>query len=168
MFKGKKGVIMGVANHLSIASGVAQFLHEQGAELAFSHLPDADERGKMEARVRKVTDPLGAKIVLPCDVGSDDSIATFFQNIQKNMGIIDFLVHSIAFASVEDIRRPTLLASREGFKQAMDISCYSLIATSRAASELMTDGGFFVTKRYFLGGREVAGYKFGGVCSTPP
>ncbi len=166
MFSGKKGVIMGVANHLSIASGVAQFLKEEGAELAFSHLPDVDERGKMEQRVRKVTDPLGYKIVIPCDVTSDDSITNFFAKIGKEWGKIDFLVHSIAFASVDDIRKPTLMASREGFKQAMDISCYSLIAVSRAASELMTDGGSIVTMSYYGGERVVPGYNMMGVCKS--
>lgn len=162
MFKGKKGVIMGVANHLSIAAGVAQFLHEQGADLAFSHLPD----GKMEQRVRKVTDPLGYEIVLPCDVSKDESVTEFFGKIKQTWGQIDFLVHSIAFATVDDIRCPTLQASREGFKQAMDISCYSLIATSRAASELMTDGGSIVTMSYYGGERVVPGYNMMGVCKS--
>ncbi len=162
MFKGKKGVIMGVANHLSIAAGVAQYLHEQGADLAFSHLPD----GKMEQRVRKVTDPLGYEIVLPCDVSKDESVTEFFAKIKQAWGKIDFLVHSIAFATVDDIRCPTLQASREGFKQAMDISCYSLIATSRAASELMTDGGSIVTMSYYGGERVVPGYNMMGVCKS--
>lgn len=166
LFAGKQGVIMGVANNLSIAAGVAQVLHREGAKLAFSHFPDNDERGKMERRVRLVADPLGPLLVHPCDVTKDDDIKRFFSVVAEKMGKIDFIVHSIAFAPLDDIRCPTLMASREGFKQAMDISVYSLVPIARAASELMKDGGSICAMTYFGGEKVVPGYNMMGICKA--
>lgn len=166
LFAGKKGVIMGVANEHSLASGAAKFLSEQGAELAFSHLPDKDGRDRMEKRVRRVTDTLNTKLLLPCDVTSNDDIAAFFNKVGDAFGSIDFFVHSIAFAPLDDIRCPTVAASRQGFLDAMDISVYSFIATARAASELMTNGGSMVTMTYFGAEKVLAGYNMMGVCKA--
>lgn len=166
LFSGKKGVIMGVANERSLASGVASFLSAQGAELAFSHLPDKDGRDRNEKRVRQVTDGLNTKLVAPCDVSSNDDILAFFNKVGEAFGSIDFFVHSVAFAPVEDIRCPTVAASRAGFLTAMDISVYSFIATARAASELMTNGGSMVTMTYFGAEKVLAGYNMMGVCKA--
>jgi enoyl-[acyl-carrier protein] reductase I len=166
LFAGKKGVIMGVANEYSIASGVAKFLHEHGATLGFSHLPDKEGRNRMEQRVRRVADPLNAAFVLPCDVANDDDIDRFFAEVKERFGAIDFFVHSIAFAPLEDIRCATVDASRQGFHVAMDISVYSFIATARRAAALMPHGGSMVTMSYFGGERVVDGYNLMGVCKA--
>lgn len=166
MFDGKKGVIMGVANEYSIAAGVAKFLHDEGAELAFSHLPDKEGRDRMKKRVLRVAEPLNATLVAPCDVQSDDEIAAFFTEVKNTMGEIDFFLHSIAFAPLEDIRCSTLDASRDGFKLAMDISCYSFIATTREAAKIMKEGGSVLTMSYFGGEKVVGGYNLMGVCKS--
>ena len=138
----------------------------QGAELAFSHLPDQAGRDRNEKRVRQVTDGLNTKLVAPCDVSSNDDIAAFFNKVREVFGSIDFFVHSVAFAPVEDIRCPTVAASRAGFLNAMDISVYSFIATARAASELMPNGGSMVTMTYFGAEKVLAGYNMMGVCKA--
>ena len=166
LFDGKVGVILGVANEYSIAWQIAKYLHAEGAELAFNHLPDKDERKRMERRVRRLVEPIGAKIILPCDVSKDEDIERFFGAVRDRYGKIDFMVHSIAFAPREDIQCPTLEASRNGFHIAMDISVYSLIATARAASALMESGGSILTMTYFGGERVVPGYNLMGVCKA--
>ena len=166
LFEGKKGIIMGVANDRSIASAVARVLHQEGARLGFSHLPDTDERGRMAGRVTKVAGPLDPVFVEPCDVQDDQSIRDFFARAKETMGKIDFLVHSIAFAPTDDIRCPTLEASREGFKTAMDISAYSLIGVTREAAPLMNPGGSVCAMTYFGGEKVMAGYNLMGVCKA--
>jgi len=166
LFQGKKGVIMGVANQMSIAASVAQFLHSQGAQLAFSHLPDKDDRGRNEARVRRVTDALNPVLLKPCDVGNDEDIKNFFAAVKETMGSIDFFVHSIAFAPTEDLKQKTVDVSRAGFKLAMDISVYSFISCARAAAELMTSGGSIVTMTYYGGEKVLPGYNLMGVCKA--
>ncbi len=166
LFDGKVGVILGVANEFSIAWQIAKYLHEQGAELAFNHLPDRDEKKRMERRVRKLAEPIGAKVIHPCDVSKDEDIAEFFSVVRQTYPQIDFLVHSIAFAPREDLQCPTLMASREGFKVAMDISAYSLIAVTRAAAEFMRDGGAVLTMTYYGGEKVVPGYNLMGLCKA--
>lgn len=166
LFSGKKGIIMGVANEYSIAAGVARFLKDEGATLGFSHLPDKEGRDRMAKRVQRVAEPLGATFVRPCDVQVDADIKSFFQEVKQEFGTIDFFVHSVAFAPLEDIRCATIDCSRDGFKLAMDISAYSFIATAREAAQLMPDGGSMVTMTYFGGERVVAGYNMMGVCKA--
>jgi enoyl-[acyl-carrier protein] reductase I len=166
LFTGKKGIVMGVANEFSIASGIAKVLAAEGATLGFNHLPDKEGRDRMAKRAAKVADPLGVKFVRPCDVTSEDDVKAFFGEVKAHFGHIDFFVHSIAYAPLEDIRCATIDASREGFKVAMDISVYSFIATAREAAKLMPDGGSIATMSYFGGERVVGGYNLMGVCKA--
>ena len=166
MFTGKKGVILGVANDHSLAWHIAKFLHAEGAELGFNHLPDKGERNRNERRIRQLAEPIGAKLILPCDVTSDEDIQHFFNCAEEAFGNIDFVVHSIAFANVDDIRCATLDCSREGFKMAMDISCYSLIATTRAAARIMNDGGSVLALSYYGGEKVIPGYNMMGICKS--
>jgi enoyl-[acyl-carrier protein] reductase I len=166
LFTGKKGIIMGIANDHSIATGVAKILHSEGATIGYSHLPDEDGRGRMEARVKKATDGLNPAFIFPCDVSSDESTHTFFQNVKERFGTIDFFVHAIAFAAMDDLRGSTLAASRAGFLQAMNISAYSFISTARSAAELMPTGGSMITMTYLGGERVVPGYNMMGVCKA--
>jgi enoyl-[acyl-carrier protein] reductase I len=166
LFSGKKGIIMGVANEYSIAAGVAKVLANESAQLGFNHLPDKEGRDRMMKRVQRVSEPIGVKFVKPCDVNSDDDVKAFFKEVKDEFGTIDFLVHSIAYAPLEDIRCPTLEASREGFKIAMDTSVYSFITVAHHASKLMADGGSMVTMSYFGGERVVGGYNLMGLCKS--
>src|SRR5260370_9557444 len=122
LFSGKKGLVLGVANDFSIAWAISQKLLAEGAQIGFTHLPG----DKMERRVRKLADPVGARLVTPCDVQKDEDIARVFTQARQTYGTLDFVLHSIAFAPIDDIRCPFVNASRQGFKAAMAISAYSL------------------------------------------
>ena len=159
---GKKGLILGVANEFSIAWAIAKKLHDEGAELGFTHLPG----DKMERRVRKIAEPLGAKLITPCDVQSEDDVARVFAAAGATFGSLDFVVHSIAFGPREDIQKPFVESSREGFKTAMDVSVYSLALVARHAAAYMPAGGSIVTLTYFGGERVVPGYNLMGVCKA--
>jgi len=162
LFTGKKGLILGVANDFSIAASITQKLHAEGAELGFTHLPG----DKMVRRVRRVTDPIGAKLLIPCDVQKDEDVAQAFSQARETFGTLDFVLHSIAFAPMDDLKCPFLNASREGFKTGMDVSVYSLAIVARHAAELMPEGGSIVTLTYFGGERVVPGYNLMGVCKA--
>lgn len=166
IFSGKKGIIMGVANEHSIAASVASFLAKEGATLGFSHLPDKEGRDRMLKRVQRVAEPLGVSFLHPCDVNEDADITAFFAKVKEQFGSLDFFVHSIAFAPLDDIRCATIDCSREGFRVAMDTSVYSFIATARAAAALMPDGGAMATMSYFGGERVVGGYNLMGVAKA--
>ena len=166
LFEGKKGLILGVANEYSIAAHVAQFLKAQGATLGFNHLPDKEGRRRMEQRVRRVADPLDAAFVTPCDVSNEDDLDNLFSTVAEEFKTLDFLVHSVAFAPLEDIRCPTLNVSRSGFSTAMDVSVYSLISVSKRAAGLMKPGGSIVAMTYFGGEKVVGGYNLMGVCKA--
>ncbi len=161
LMDGKRGVIFGVANDKSIAWGVAQQLHEAGAEIAFTYLNDA-----LEKRVRPLAASLGSKIILPCDVGSDDEIAAVFKELEQQWGTIDFVVHAVAFANRDDLKNPFTQTSREGFALAMDISAYSLVAMTRFALPLMANGGSIVTMSYLGSMMAVPGYNVMGVAKA--
>lgn len=161
-FSGKTGLVLGVANDYSIAWAISQKLLAEGAELGYTHLPGE----KMERRVRRVVDPTGPKLVTPCDVQNDEDVARAFAAAKETYGKLDFVLHSIAFAPLEDIKRPYVNASRDGFKLAMDVSVYSLVSVARAAAEVMTDGGSILTLTYLGGERVVSGYNLMGVCKA--
>src|SRR4051795_9909396 len=162
LFTGKKGVVLGVANDFSIAWAITQKLLAEGAEVGFTHLPGE----KMERRVRKLSDPIGAKMLVSCDVSKDEDIAHTFEVARNTYGELDFVLHSIAFAPIEDLKGPFVKASREGFKTAMDISVYSLAIVARHAADAMPEGGAIATLTYFGGERVVAGYNLMGVCKA--
>ncbi|MEE8169931.1 MAG: enoyl-ACP reductase [Phycisphaerae bacterium] len=162
LMAGKKGVVFGVANDHSLAWHIARRLHEEGAELAFNYLPN----DKMERRVRKLAEPIGAKLIAPCDVSQDDQIEEFFANVRETMGTIDFLVHAVAFASRESLMGRFYKTSRDDFQLAMNISAYSLIALCRAGFEVMREGASVVTLTYLGSTRAVPGYNIMGVCKA--
>ncbi len=162
--KTQTGIIMGVANQRSIATGIATQLHGQGAHMGFSYLPDAS--GKMKQRVEKAIEGIPAVFLEPCNVGADADIQTFFEQAKTYTPSIDFFLHSIAFAPLEDIRCPTVEASRQGFITALDISVYSFIATAKHAAKLMPNGGSILTLSYFGGEKVVGGYNLMGVAKA--
>jgi enoyl-[acyl-carrier protein] reductase I len=168
LFSGKKGVILGVANDHSLAWAIAEQIIAEGGECGFSHLPDRaeDERQRNRRRVAQIVEPAGAKFLIPLDVTKDDDIKAFMAQTAKTFGKIDFLLHSIAYAPLDDLKVDTIQTSREGFKTAMEISCYSLIAVCNAARELFNPGASVLTMTYFGGEKAVPGYNVMGICKA--
>jgi enoyl-[acyl-carrier protein] reductase I len=169
LFEGKKGLILGVANDHSIAWAIAREIMAGGGECGFSHLPDRpdDERQRNRRRVAMLTDSEPrAKFLVPMDVGKDEDIRAVVGRAKQEFGQIDFLLHSIAFASMDDMKRDTVETSRDGFKMAMEISVYSLIACVNAAKEIMTPQSAALTMTYFGGEKAVPGYNIMGICKA--
>lgn len=161
LMKGKRGIVFGVANDKSIAWGISQQLRAAGAELAFTYLNES-----LEKRVRPLAESLDAKIVLPCDVQNDQEIEAVFAELKKQWGKVDFVVHAVAFANREDLKHPFSQTSRDGFQLALDISAYSLVAVTRAAIPVMTEGGSIVTMTYLGSVRSVPQYNVMGVAKA--
>ncbi|ERS93047.1 enoyl-ACP reductase FabI [Staphylococcus simulans] len=161
--EGKTYVIMGIANKRSIAFGVAQALDELGAKLVFTY---RKERSKKE--LDKLVDQLNQKehLTYQIDVQSDDEVIDGFKKIGEDVGRIDGVFHSIAFANVEDLRGRFSETSREGFLLAQDISSYSLTIVSREAKKLMPEGGSIVTTTYLGGEYAVPNYNVMGVAKA--
>ena len=141
--KGLKGLVVGIANVHSIAWGCAEAFNAAGAELAITYLNE-----KAKPHVRPLADAVNATLTLPMDVENDDEVQAVFQTVEKQWGKLDFLLHSIAFAPLQDLHGRVVDSSREGFNRAMDISCHSLIRLSRLAAPLMKDGGAIMTMSY--------------------
>jgi len=150
-FTGKVGLIVGVANHRSLAWAIAQATANAGAKLILTY------QGRFEEHVSELAATLDPRpMVLPCDVGDDEQIAAVFAKIEQEHGGLDFVVHGAAFAARDEITGGFLKTSREGFKQALDISAYSLIALTRGAQPLMAArGGGSVLTLTFLGSDRV-------------
>lgn len=170
LFDGKKGLILGVANDRSIAWAVAQEIMRQGGECGFTHLPDKpdDDKQKNQRRVAKCLEDgkHEAKFLVPLNVQSDENIAAVMQRAKEEFGKIDFLLHSIAYADLNDLKRDTIATSREGFKMAMDISAYSLIAVCNAAKDILSERSSVLTMTYFGGEKCVPGYNVMGICKA--
>jgi enoyl-[acyl-carrier protein] reductase I len=171
LFEGKKGLILGVANDRSIAWAIAKKIMAEGGECGFTHLPDRpdDERKKNRMRVEKCFGKLESKgepkFLVPLDVQSDENIAEVMETAKSEFGTIDFLLHSIAYADRADLG-DTIDASRDGFKLAMDISCYSLIAVTKAARPILSENASIAAMTYFGGEKIVAGYNMMGICKA--
>ena len=150
---GKTAVVFGLANKRSIAWGIAQKLHEAGATLAICY---QNERMKMEAQ--SLIDELPGASGFQCDVSNDEEIGTLFGALKQKYGKLDILVHAVAFAPAPDLRGDFLNTSRDGFRIAMDVSVYSLIAVTRAAAPLMTDGGSIITLSFYAAEKVVPHY----------
>ncbi|MDC0934727.1 enoyl-ACP reductase [Pirellulales bacterium] len=169
LFEGKKGLITGVFNRQSIAWSIAEQVMAGGGECGFSYMPDKpdDARRKNLGRITKLTDgnPL-ARFVQPMDVTNDEHIAEVMERCRNELGSIDLLLHSIAFALPDDLKRDTIATSRDGFKLAMEISAYSLLALANAAQDVMSDGASILTLTYYGGEKCVPGYNVMGVCKA--
>lgn len=158
LLKGKKALIMGVANKRSIAWGIASAFHREGAELAFTY-----QNERLKENLDELLDTIGGRDqfpAFPCDVQVDEQLRAAFSGLKDHWGRLDAMAHCIAFADREDLSRPFHEISRPGYALAMDISAYSLIATARYAAALMTDngGGSIFTLTYNAVDRVVPGY----------
>ncbi|NNE58224.1 MAG: enoyl-ACP reductase [Hellea sp.] len=162
LMKGKRGLIMGVANKNSIAWAIAQQLAAQGAELAFTYQGDALLR-----RVKPLAESVGSDILIECDVTDDTTMDNTFSTLKNKWGKIDFLVHAIAFAGKDQLAGSFVdNTTREGFKSALDISAYSFVDAARRASEIMNDGGAMVTLTYLGSERVIPNYNVMGVAKA--
>ncbi|MEM9941298.1 MAG: enoyl-ACP reductase [Planctomycetota bacterium] len=172
LFDGKKGLILGVANDRSIAWAIAEKIMAEGGECGFTHLPDRedDDRQKNRRRVEKCFEKSESnatpKFLVPLDVQNDEQIQSVMETAKGEFGTIDFLLHSIAFADRNDLTGDTIDTSREGFKLAMDISCYSLIAVAKAARAILSDRSSVACMTYFGGEKIVPGYNVMGICKA--
>ncbi len=161
LMKGKKGVVTGVANHQSIAFGIASQLAAQGAEMAFLHLPG------MERRVQPLADQLGVKTIAPVDVTDDAAMDAAFKVVADSLGEIDFFVHSVAFANKDELKGSFVEnTTREGFLRAMDISVFSFVDCARRAAALMPNGGSIVCMTYLGAERAIPNYNTMGVAKA--
>jgi enoyl-[acyl-carrier protein] reductase I len=161
LLDGRRALIFGVANDHSIAWGIAQALHAEGAEIGFSSVEML-----LEKRVRPLAESLGSTFVEPCDVQSDEQIADVFAKWGERHGKIDILVHALAFAKRDELEGQFLNTSREGFTLALDISAYSLVALARAAQPHMGEGGSIMALTYYGAEKVVANYNVMGVAKA--
>lgn len=161
LFAGKRGLIFGVANKNSIAWGIAQALASEGAELGFSYAGEV-----LKKRVEPLAESIGSTFVEECDVTKEDAIDVLFEKVADSFGTIDFLVHSIAYAPREDLGGRFVDTSREGFRVALDVSCYSLVALARRAYPLMPNGGAMLAMTYYGAEKVTPNYNVMGVAKA--
>jgi len=154
---GKVGLVVGIANDKSIAAGCARAFAEAGAELAVTYM---NERAK--PHVEPVCEALGAELLLPLDLADDVQLAAVFEAVAQKWSRLDFLLHSVAFCPREDLHGRVVDCSRDGFAQAMDISCHSFIRMARAAEPLMREGGSVMTVSYYGAEKVVDHYNIMG------
>ena len=154
-------MVFGLANKRSIAWGIAQRLHEAGAKLAICY-----QNERMKAEAEDLIAELPGAEGYQCDVSSDAEIESLFAQLKDRFGRLDVLVHAVAYAPAEDLRGDFLQTSRDGFRIAHDVSVYSLIAVTRAAAPLMTEGGSVITLTYFGAEKVVPHYNVMGVAKA--
>ena len=160
LVKGKKGLIMGVANERSIAWGIAKRLSENGAELAFTYLGDA-----LKKRVAPLAESVNSKFLLDCNVENKDDIIKTFQEIKNKWGQLDFVVHAIAFSDRAELSGEYINTSRENFAKSMLVSCFSFTEIAKEASKIMKAGSSMLTLTY-ESTKVVPNYNVMGVCKA--
>jgi enoyl-[acyl-carrier protein] reductase I len=162
LLSGKKVVIFGVANDKSIAWAIARLFQEQGAELAITYAGEVFEK-----RVRPLAESVNAAAILPCNVTSDDEIASVFSELGKVWDGVDIIIHAVAFANKEELKGTILNTTREGFATAMDISVYSFLAIMKAAQPMMQGrGGSSLTLSYYGAMKVFPSYNVMGVAKA--
>jgi len=160
LVKGKKGLIMGVANERSIAWGISKKLAENGAELAFTYLGDA-----LKKRVVPLAESLNSNFTLSCNVENKDEIVKLFKDIKNKWSQIDFVVHAIAFSDRAELAGEYLNTTRENFLKSMLISCFSFTEVAKEASKIMKEGGSMLTLTY-ESNKVIPNYNVMGVCKS--
>jgi enoyl-[acyl-carrier protein] reductase I len=163
LMSGKNIIVMGVANHRSIAWGVTSSLHRAGANLIFMY---RQERSLQKLIVLLEEANIQPLLTVSCDAADDVSITEAFRNIEQQVGVIHGVVHSIAFAHKDELKGEYVDTSREGYLMAQSISAYSLVAIAKAAKPLMTEGGSIVTQSYLGAERVVQSYNVMGVAKA--
>ncbi|MCS6263405.1 MAG: enoyl-ACP reductase [Nitrospira sp.] len=161
LLEGKKGLIIGVANKHSIAWAIAQAAAREGAQMLFSY-----QNERLRENVEELVQTLPGASACVCDVGDDSQIDAMMKQAAEKLGRLDFLVHSLAFAPREELTGEFVNTTRQGFATALDVSAYSLVAVTRAAMPLMTEGGSVVTLTYLGSERVVPHYNVMGVAKA--
>lgn len=161
LMKGKRGLVMGVANERSIAWGIAKALHGEGAELAFSYQGEAF--GK---RLAPLAESLGSTLTVDVDVNDDASMDACFDRLKSEWGALDFVVHAIAYSDKNELTGRFINTTRANFKNSLTISCYSFIDVAKRASELMPEGGTLLTLTYQGSNRVTPFYNVMGVAKA--
>ncbi|MCE2841393.1 MAG: enoyl-ACP reductase FabI [Novosphingobium sp.] len=161
LMQGKRGLIMGLANDKSLAWGIAQKLHEAGADLAFSYQGEA-----LEKRVRPLAASLGSDFLIDCDVSSMEALDAAFDKLAARWPTIDFVVHAIGFSDKNELRGKYVDTSLDNFLMTMNISAYSLVAVTRRAAVMMPDGGAILTLSYYGAEKVVPHYNVMGVAKA--
>jgi enoyl-[acyl-carrier protein] reductase I len=161
LMKGKRGLVMGVANEKSIAWGMAKALHDSGAEMAFTYQGDAF--GK---RVKPLAESLGANIVVDCDVSKEEDLDTLFETLKSEWGEIDFIIHAIAYSNKDELQGRYADTTLDNFLRTMHISCYSFTSIMRRAKDLMSEGGAAVTLSYYGAEKVMPNYNVMGVAKA--
>ena len=160
--EGKNGIVFGIANQRSIAWSIAQILHEAGARLAVVYQND-----RLGENVRKLVGAWDDTLLIECDASSDDNVEAAFDRVGTELGGLDIVVHSIAFANREDLGGPFMDTGREGFRLALDISAYTLVSIARYAHPLMApDGGAILTLTFQASSRVFPGYNVMGTAKA--
>ena len=159
--KGKRGLIMGVANDHSIAWGIAQTLHTHGAEMAFTY--QDEPFGK---RVRPLAESLGAKQILQCDAAKEEDLDRVFAALKKEWGRLDFVVHAIAYSNKDELKGHYVDTTLGNFLNSLHISCFSFTSVARRAKDLMTEGGSLITLSYLGSERVMPNYNVMGVAKA--
>ena len=161
LMKGKRGLIMGVANDRSIAWGIASTLHEAGAELAFTYQGESFKK-----RVTPLVAPLNPAALIDCDVAQQGSIDAAFAALQQKWDSIDFVVHAIAFSDREQLKGRYVDTTQENFAMTMNISCYSFTAVAQRAEKMMPNGGSMLTLTYYGAEKVMPHYNVMGVAKA--
>ena len=161
LLKGKKGLILGVANNLSLGWAIAKEARAYGAELAFTYQSDA-----LQKRVVPLAKELGSSLTFLCDVSREEEVAKTFNQLEKLWGTLDFVVHSIAFSDKEELRGRYIDTSRANFVNTLDISCYSLTLVAKMAERLMNPGGSLLTLTYYGAEKYIPHYNVMGVAKA--
>ena len=161
IMKGKKGLIMGVANDRSISWGIAKKIASEGAEIAFTYQFEA-----LKKRLEPLAKSIGSSILIPCDVTDSLSIENTFEIIKKEWGDIDFLVHGIGFSNKDELRGKYYNTSSENFNQTMHVSCYSFTEACKLAEPIMNEGGSIITLTYFGSEQVMPHYNVMGVAKA--
>ena len=161
LMKGKKGLIMGVANNRSIAWNIAAAVSNEGAELAFTYQGDA-----LLKRIKPLAESIGSDFIMPCDVTDSASVEEVFNKIQKEWGTLDFLLHGIAYSNKDELTGKYLDTTADNFNQTMQISCYSFTEICKKAQNLMTNGGSLLTLTYAGSERVMPHYNIMGVAKA--
>jgi len=161
LMKGKRGLVMGVANDHSIAWGMAKALHEQGAELAFTYQGDAF--GK---RVKPLAESVGSDILIDCDVTNESDLDTVFDTLKDKWGKIDFIIHAIAYSDKNELQGRYVDTTLDNFLKTMHISCYSFTSVMRRAKDMMNEGGSAVTLSYYGAEKVMPNYNVMGVAKA--
>lgn len=161
LMKGKRGLIMGVANERSIAWGLAKSLADSGAELAFTYQGDSFKK-----RVQPLVEKAGSDLLVECDVTSEDALDQTFSELQSKWDRLDFVVHAIAYSNKEELQGRYVDTSLQNFLNTMHISCYSFTSVMRRAREMMTEGGSAVTLSYYGAEKVMPNYNVMGVAKA--